>query len=228
MRSGLVRPCGFVVHSPCPRNARIARSPCDGDREPAAYAVHVRYVAGAAAAVSVGAVRLGDGGRQPGSAAALAALDGDCADDAVRGDAAAHLQPARPERSGGTAASQCATRCAGGPGAGGHAAAGVDLPASPSEFEFGHRNPAAEDDGAAICLAQGPSPGAHGKAGVAARAGPCDNAPVRTSQEHTLIARKPPSDPAKPPAKRRPPKPAPELAEAAKAPGDATATARRR
>ena len=34
-----------------------------------------------------------------------------------------------------------------------------------------------------------------------------------------LIARKPASDPAKPPAKRKPPKSAPELAEAAKAPG---------
>jgi ribosome silencing factor RsfS/YbeB/iojap len=34
-----------------------------------------------------------------------------------------------------------------------------------------------------------------------------------------LIARKPPSEPAKPPAKRKPPKSAPALAEAAKAPG---------
>ncbi len=52
---------------------------------------------------------------------------------------------------------------------------------------------------------------------VAAGPRPCDK---RRLKEHTAIARKPTSDPAaKPPAKRKPPKPVPELAEAAKAPG---------
>lgn len=56
--------------------------------------------------------------------------------------------------------------------------------------------------------------------GVAAGRCVCDNTRVRLrSQEQIPIARKPPSDPAKPPAKRRTPKPAPALAEAAKAPG---------
>jgi ribosome silencing factor RsfS/YbeB/iojap len=72
-------------------------------------------------------------------------------------------------------------------------------------------------------MAQDASPG-HRRggvcnAGVAARARPCDNASLRDLQEHTPIARKPPSDPAKPPVKRRSPKPAPALAEAAKTPG---------
>ncbi len=62
-----------------PRDRRRTPGAGHRDRADPRHPLHRRYAAGAAAAVSTGALRLADGGGHPGRTAALAALDGLCA-----------------------------------------------------------------------------------------------------------------------------------------------------